>query len=100
MPAFLSLSPTSLLLGIALLVLLIIVLMLVLLWRSKKKQEQAQAEEAQDAQENEAQAKPALLEKPAEVETRHSVSSALRFLEKNSIGRGLRYRSPWFLVLG
>jgi type VI secretion system protein ImpL len=102
MPAFLSLSPTSLLLGIALLVLLIIVLMLVLLWRSKKKQEQAQAQvqDAQDAQENEAQAKPALLEKPAEVETRHSVSSALRFLEKNSIGRGLRYRSPWFLVLG
>src|SRR5437764_1059611 len=95
----LLLSPTFLLLGIAVLVLLIMVLTLVLLWRSKKTQEQAQGQNGEE-QEAPEQPQPALLEKPAELETRHSVSSALRFLEKNSIRRGLRYRSPWFLVLG
>ncbi|HEV2962461.1 MAG TPA: type VI secretion system protein [Candidatus Angelobacter sp.] len=102
MSTLLALSPTLLLLGIALLVLLIIVLMLVLLWRSKRKQEEAEAQQTQQAQaaETTKQPKNALPEKSAEIETRLSVSSALRFLEQNSIGRGLRYRSPWFLVLG
>src|SRR5205085_2912644 len=102
MSTLLLLSPTLLLLGIALLVLLIIVLMLVLLWRSKRKQEEAEAQEAHEADATEAPAHPkhALPEQSAEIETWLSVSSALRFLEQNSIGRGLRYRSPWFLVLG
>ncbi len=107
MPSLLALSPAFLLLGIALLVLLIVVLMLVLLWRSKKQQEaEAQqmdaANAAQDSKEGEAprQSATALPENLAEAETRRSVSSALNFLERNSIGRGSRYRSPWFLVLG
>jgi type VI protein secretion system component VasK len=102
MSSLLALSPAFLLLGIALLVLLIVVLMLVLLWRSKQKQEEAAALQAQEAGEKQEpmQATPALPEKLAEIETRQSVSSALRFLERNSIGRGLRYRSPWYLVLG
>jgi type VI secretion system protein ImpL len=100
MSSLLALSPVFLLLGIALLVLLIIVLMLVLLWRSKRKQEEAQQTQESGETETPTQSAPALPEKLAEIETRQSVSSALRFLERNSIGRGLRYRSPWYLVLG
>ena len=98
MSPLLALSPALLLLSIALLVLLIIVLMLVLLWRSKKQQEAEaqQASAAQDSQDGEApkQSAPGLPENLAEAETRRSVTSALSFLERNSIGRASRYRSP------
>jgi len=100
--SILHLSPEMLLLVIVLGIVLITVLTLVVLWRSKKKQEDAQAQESHAAQadESSAQPQPALAEKLPERETRHSVSSVLSFLKKNSIGRGTRYRSPWFLVLG
>ena len=100
--SILHLSPEILLLVIVLGIVLITVLTLVVLWRSKRKQEEAQAQEMDDAQADESsgQPPPALEEKLPELETRHSVSSALSFLKKNSIGRGKRYRSPWYLVLG
>lgn len=95
----LHISPMLLLLGIALLIVLIVVLMLVVLWRMKKKQEssEAQQEQTEEAAQDE---KSAFIQKPLELETRRSVSSALRFISRNSTGGGSRYRSPWFMVLG
>ena len=67
--------------------------------RSAARTSSSSGERSQDG-EAPKQSAPALPENLAEAETRRSVTSALSFLERNSIGRASRYRSPWFLVLG
>jgi type VI secretion system protein ImpL len=103
-----NLSPTLLLLGIAVLIVLIFALILFVLWRTKKKQEAAGAEaQAQEPAKEDAapQAEPSTAVKPAvasvsEAQTRSSVGSAVQFLKANTAGLGGKYRTPWFLVLG
>ncbi|HEY6352159.1 MAG TPA: type VI secretion protein IcmF/TssM N-terminal domain-containing protein [Candidatus Angelobacter sp.] len=101
--AFPNLSPTVLLIGIAVLIILLFALILFILWRTKKKQEIAGA----DAPPPEAQAPEQAEEKPlaapnriSEAQAGSSVSSAIHFLKENSAGLGGRYRTPWFLVVG
>lgn len=98
-----DLSPSVLLIGIAVLIILLFALILLILWRTKNKQEVAAAEappqEAPAPQEAEEKPLPAP-HRISEAQTGSSVSSALRFLKENSAGLGGRYRTPWFLVVG
>ncbi|HXB21584.1 MAG TPA: type VI secretion protein IcmF/TssM N-terminal domain-containing protein, partial [Candidatus Solibacter sp.] len=109
MPSFLRLSPELVLLGIAVLVILLVVLMLVVLWRTRKKQDAQLSEGATAEQEEKAIAQPDDAKTSAkrmnantlpEIALRWSVSSALRFLRRNSTGRDFRYRAPWYMVVG
>ncbi len=95
---FAGLSPAWLLLGIAVLILLIIGLLLFFLWRTKKKQE-AQAHENETGG---AEAVPAAAQEQqlAPAATQPAITSAVRFLNQNSSGRGSGYGTPWFLVVG
>jgi type VI secretion system protein ImpL len=96
-----NISPTLLLLGIALLIVLIFVLILWVLWRTKKKEEapteDAQVQPAQTEEMVPAEAAP---QSAPAAKVTSSVSSAIRFVKDNSAGEGGRYRTPWFLVIG
>lgn len=101
--AFAGLSPTILLLGIAVLIVLLFALILWVLWRTKKKQEvtheSVDASQTEEAAPAEPETKPALV-KVGEPQVTSSVSSAMRFVKENSAGPGGRYRTPWFLMVG
>src|SRR2546423_12022296 len=96
-----NVSPAVLLLGIAILIVLIIVLLLILLWRTKRKQEtepdEAGAQETATEETGDERKAVAPIH-PEEIQP--SVSSAVRFLNQNSSGRGTGYGTPWFLTLG
>ena len=84
-----NVPPTVLLLGIAILIVLIIVLLLILLWRTKSKQEaDTEKASAQDTATEETgdEGKAVAPIHPEEIQP--SVSSAVRFLNQNSSGRG------------
>ena len=112
MPSFLRLSPELVLLGITVLVILLVVLMLIVLWRTKKnqeaqdpkaaapEQEQEQEKDSAESDDGKPPAKRRISHAPAEIALRWSVSSAIRFLRRNSTGRDFRYRAPWVMVVG
>lgn len=109
MPSSLRLSPELVLLGIAVLVILLVVLMLVVLWRTRNKQDaqppegaapEHQEKDAAESDGGQSSAKRRISNAPAEIALRWSVSSAIRFLRRNSTGRDFRYRAPWVMVVG